>query len=384
MILNDVFLSTLSEQLDNLKRLLRRFAQSGEWVTDYGARGDGVHDDTDAISAAINAAKASGGEVVFPVGTYKVTRTITAMQNAKGVILRGLGFSNQYAQGARLLWAGENDGRALLDMSGTDYCAIENLGFYANIHEPGKQSNVIAMKAVGNPTFHGSFFNDLRRVYFQNFAAGAELGTPGGIDQVDTWTFDKCWFFYDKLTGVGVRVHSANALVHQFYNCTFTALNVSTPAESSTGIDVFTGGVKLFGCITANNKYGVRFRQQPRGSSGIFAHHSENDHYPIYTDSTGGNHQKANPLTIVDLYAYGTQEALFYFANENMQYSVTGAYSQPAGGCDDIVVPDNPQEVWLMNVTHAGQVKARAAGTVCNVFGWYGIQTPGVRVWRTP
>src|SRR5262245_3720632 len=39
-------------------------------VRDFGATGDGVTDDTQAIRNAIAAAKASGQGVLFPAGTY--------------------------------------------------------------------------------------------------------------------------------------------------------------------------------------------------------------------------------------------------------------------------------------------------------------------------
>lgn len=44
-------------------------------VRDYGALGDGVHDDTAAIQAAINALPADGGTVLVPPGTYMVDTT---------------------------------------------------------------------------------------------------------------------------------------------------------------------------------------------------------------------------------------------------------------------------------------------------------------------
>lgn len=68
---------------------------SGIWydVTSgvYGATGDGVTDDTTAINAAITAAHAAGGGVVYlPEGTY-VTAGVTLKSN---VVLRGDGYSS--------------------------------------------------------------------------------------------------------------------------------------------------------------------------------------------------------------------------------------------------------------------------------------------------
>lgn len=68
-------------------------------VKTYGAVGDGSHNDTSAIQAAINAALSSplgSGTVYFPAGVYKITSTLnctsaTGGSGGYGVILRGDG-----------------------------------------------------------------------------------------------------------------------------------------------------------------------------------------------------------------------------------------------------------------------------------------------------
>jgi hypothetical protein len=45
-------------------------------VKDFGAKGDGVSDDTAAIQAAVNSVATSGGEVLFPNGSYRVNSTV--------------------------------------------------------------------------------------------------------------------------------------------------------------------------------------------------------------------------------------------------------------------------------------------------------------------
>lgn len=58
-------------------------------VKDFGATGNGVTDDTNALQSAINAAQNAGGtEIYFPAGNYKIS---TALSVSKHVAIRGAG-----------------------------------------------------------------------------------------------------------------------------------------------------------------------------------------------------------------------------------------------------------------------------------------------------
>ena len=85
---------------------------SGEWVEQdlgifnvkaFGAKGDGVTDDTAAIQAAIDSIGSEGGVVFLPLGSYKLTDTITLrpLLRLKGSTRRG---------GTHLMCQHEGDG----------------------------------------------------------------------------------------------------------------------------------------------------------------------------------------------------------------------------------------------------------------------------------
>ena len=68
---------------------------NGQWIKQdlgvfnakaFGAKGDGITDDTAAIQAAIDAVPSSGGVVFIPVGIYRLTSTINLKPN---MVLRG-------------------------------------------------------------------------------------------------------------------------------------------------------------------------------------------------------------------------------------------------------------------------------------------------------
>lgn len=61
----------------------------GVYVGDFGAVGDGVHDDTSAINAAIASLPAYGGRVLFGAGSYKITGPISILNSAVELVGAG-------------------------------------------------------------------------------------------------------------------------------------------------------------------------------------------------------------------------------------------------------------------------------------------------------
>lgn len=113
------FLQHLYDDLDSQKRQISKI-NAGLFinVTDYGAKGDGTSDDTNAINSAITAA-AAGKIIYFPAGTYLVSDELTITSDY-------LSFLGDL--GATLLRGGDD---AIMRISG-DRCNIENLRFDGN------------------------------------------------------------------------------------------------------------------------------------------------------------------------------------------------------------------------------------------------------------
>jgi len=85
--------ATQAELNTHLADYTKYVAQPIYNVKGYGAVGDGVTDDAAAIQAAIDAASAAGGGIVFlPQGTYKITSSLTMKS---GVSIIGVGGVNE-------------------------------------------------------------------------------------------------------------------------------------------------------------------------------------------------------------------------------------------------------------------------------------------------
>jgi hypothetical protein len=126
-------------------------------VKDFGAKGDGVTDDTAAIQAAFNAcvsAGLKGKTCCLPAGDYVVTNTLTIPSN-QGFHLVGNG---PYA--SRLLWSG-SAGDNVINVSASQFCVFEKFTVWGNA--ASRPNAAFFMAAPGSPTFApGSYvFRDL-------------------------------------------------------------------------------------------------------------------------------------------------------------------------------------------------------------------------------
>ncbi|GAB4036940.1 hypothetical protein GCM10028774_30660 [Spirosoma jeollabukense] len=159
----------------------------------FGAKGDGVTDDSRAIQAAVDYARskgkidrqlplfAGGGgfyrpTVLIPEGNYKIENTID-ITNASGVIIKGVGgrYINTSLVGATT--------GAIFDFTGSSMSGCENLMFgsylgYTNV------SSIGVLFALG-PDAVGGLNCSIRNCYFQmadNPSANNNMGTIGIVN----------------------------------------------------------------------------------------------------------------------------------------------------------------------------------------------------------
>ncbi len=101
------------------------FASWADLKRDYGAKGDGKADDTDAIQSALSALSTLAGKspiLYIPNGTYLVTRTVT-VKSAKDISVIG-----EDPTTTTLKWGGGRGG-SLLHIDGVSYSRFDRITF---------------------------------------------------------------------------------------------------------------------------------------------------------------------------------------------------------------------------------------------------------------
>lgn len=284
-------------------------------VKTFGAAGDGVTDDTEAIRTAI---AAGGGEVLFPGGSYRITETIEIDLSEHGPrSLRGAGSSARVimaGEGPAFRFVGSHQGSAFPDsfephvwerermptVSGLeivgDHSEANGLEFYRTmqvvvhsvlirqvhhgIHLPERNRNVIISDShIYDNSGYGIFLDDLSLHQVNITGNHISYNNLGGIKvsgQSDIRNF--------QITGNDIE-----------YNYGEESLEVvSEPGAADIWIDTSQGGSVREGAISGNT---IQARPS-RGGANIRFTGTPGDSQKIGLWSITGNHISSQMINI--------------------------------------------------------------------------------------
>jgi len=215
------------------------FARS---VMEFGARGDGKTDDTEALQRAFGEANATGSILQIPAGTYRITATLhlekaaaagLIIEGAGGRPIRGSGFAEKSV--TTLLWDGP-EGETLLRVTGACGLVLRDLNFDGNSkagtlfearHEKGWGNMLSLMENVhfyrakvgiqmgGAPREHTNSDYAFHFITFRSLETGMLVKNDQGVDFLFNYIFAlSVKTVFDFENGGNLLVHNA-----QMTNC---------------------------------------------------------------------------------------------------------------------------------------------------------------------
>lgn len=216
-------------------------------VRSYGAKGDGVADDTGAIQAAIDAAQNGGGGTVFlPPGTYRVTSTLEITK--EGTALVG---SESLGVNTGVIIRPDDLSFDVIHVNGVNFATvILNLQIKPLAGAAGGSGGANGPRAI--------FLDQVQEVRIENVAisgtyngvyvtGGAILMRNVGFTPADVSDTGRYGF---KVTGV-----TGNANLCQMYDCSVGLFNFNHP-RTTDGFVLAAGYNTLIlincGCLGAN------------------------------------------------------------------------------------------------------------------------------------
>lgn len=260
-------------------------------VKDYGAKGDGENDDSYAIQDALDAVGATGGNILFPTGTYLIENSIHFYSN-QAIIFEAGAVLKQGAAIDNLMRTYCNN--SITGYNGTHDCIIFGATFDGGSFTTNNtllgtahaKNIVIANCTFKNAygTWHDLEINSSYNVHVVNcdFEGSRKTGSNGEMIQIDgagsatyyPWdsividnTVSKyidingCIFHNStKVPGVGNHSNMAHKFV-RIHNCIFDGLTSSRGAinfvSNMTDIDIYENTFN--GCTTCIGSEGTSY-----------------------------------------------------------------------------------------------------------------------------
>lgn len=188
---------------------------------DYGAKGDGVTDDTAAIQSAINALPVEGGTIFFPHGIYNYTQL--DLKERRCVTLLGVGGRSSGATQATVLNCTRSDAVSSVLGKGTSALSLSGIAVISSVE-----------------AYTGALldFSGKEAAYFaaENcHFIGKASATLCNVDKMTISLFDHCTFGGGKVQIAGVSEEASFANCIGFDHCTFkecSEMPVRNPGEA--------------------------------------------------------------------------------------------------------------------------------------------------------
>lgn len=181
-------------------------------VRNFGAKGDGVTDDTAAINAAIASVVASGGRVYVPAGTYKTSATITL--GGSGIALVGAGI------GATTLKQSVAATPLLTLTSGSNRLTVSDMTLDSSVARTSGGHGIISPGVVSSCT--------LENLQVLNQYNGFQLGAT------DSSILRHCFTQQNYNSGIAITTVNTGS----GGGCQWTLQNIVSQLNDANGIEV--------------------------------------------------------------------------------------------------------------------------------------------------
>lgn len=182
-------------------------------VTDFGAKGDGVTDDTAAIAAAMNSLSSSGGDVYFPPGQYLAT-SFPDLTNRSNVRIWGDGGESAGAAAPAAILINAAGSTSFINAPGAVALGIEGIQF---IVKNGSFNGFIV--ALGSSPSNAAFCK-IKRCSFFGGATARYVAKGISLDKTIESEIDSC-SFGELLFAIAGSSNSSFSNVARIANCQF-------------------------------------------------------------------------------------------------------------------------------------------------------------------